>query len=47
MTDDHDPDKHSWHDDTPFPRRWKGYTALKIAILVLALVLAVYLLGLM
>jgi hypothetical protein len=42
-----DPDKHSWHDDTPFPRRWKGYVGIKIALLVIALMLALYLLGLL
>lgn len=47
MTHDKEPEEHSWHDDTPAPRRWKGYTAIKIAILVLALALAAYLVGLM
>ncbi len=42
-----DPDKHSWHDDTPSPRHWKGYTAIKLIILILALLLAVYLVGLL
>lgn len=41
-----EPGHRKWHDDTPFPKRWKGYTALKIALLIVALMLALYLLGL-
>lgn len=40
-----DPEKHSWHDDTPDPRHWKGYVTIKLAVIVLAVILAVYLLG--
>jgi len=29
-------DNKSWHDSLPFPKRWLGYVALKIIVLVLA-----------
>ncbi|MEM8744861.1 MAG: hypothetical protein AAGF14_09530 [Pseudomonadota bacterium] len=32
--------------DLPFPRRWKGYVALKVIILVLAIAVAFHLAGL-
>jgi len=31
-----DPKRKSWHDQVPFPRHWKAYVALKIAVLALA-----------
>ena len=34
------PDKKSWHDSLPFPKRWLGYIALKIVVLALAIFLA-------
>jgi hypothetical protein len=34
------PGKKSWHDSLPFPKRWLGYIALKIVVLVFALYLA-------
>jgi hypothetical protein len=36
---------HTWHDDTPFPRRWIGYVVLKVAVLVLAVLLALWYYG--
>ncbi|ESR22915.1 hypothetical protein [Lutibaculum baratangense] len=42
MSDD---GKHAWHDDTPFPRRWIGYVALKVAVLVLAVLVALWFYG--
>ncbi len=44
---DHPSDsKHTWHDDTPFPRRWIGYVVLKVAIIVLAVLVALWWYGL-
>lgn len=34
--------KHTWHDDTPFPRRWIGYVVLKVAIIVVAVLVALW-----
>jgi hypothetical protein len=34
------PEKKSWHDNLPFPKRWLGYIALKIVVLALAILLA-------
>ena len=31
--------------DLPFPRRWKGYVAIKFIVLVLAIALAFHLAG--
>ena len=31
-----DPDKKSWHDHVPFPRHWRAYLVLKLAVLALA-----------
>ena len=31
-----DPDKKSWHHQVPFPRHWRAYVALKIAVLAIA-----------
>jgi hypothetical protein len=41
------PDKKSWHDNLPFPKRWLGYIALKIVVLALAIYLALRWNGLM
>ena len=41
------PEKKSWHDNLPFPKRWLGYIALKIVVLVLAIYLALRWNGLM
>ena len=32
--------------DLPFPRRWKGYVAIKLVVLVLAIAVAFHLAGL-
>lgn len=32
-----DPKRSSWHDQVPFPRHWRGYVALKVAVLALAI----------
>jgi hypothetical protein len=34
------PRKKSWHDSLPFPKHWRGYLALKIVVLALAIFLA-------
>jgi hypothetical protein len=39
--------KHTWHDDTPFPKHWIGYVGVKIAILVGAVLLALWWFGLL
>lgn len=31
--------------DLPFPKRWLGYIAIKLAVLILAVLLAFYLAG--
>lgn len=41
------PDKKSWHDNLPFPRRWLYYIALKIIVLALAIYLALHWQGLL
>ncbi len=38
--------KHAWHDDTPFPKRWIGYVAIKVAIITLAVLVALWWYGL-
>ncbi len=37
--------KKSWHDSVPFPRHWLSYTALKFAVLALALLLVLHFTG--
>ena len=34
------PQKKSWHDSLPFPKRWLAYLAIKIVVLALAIWLA-------
>ena len=34
------PQKKSWHDSLPFPKRWLAYVAIKIVVLALAIWLA-------
>ena len=34
------PDKKSWHDSLPFPKRWLGYIALKLIVLALVVYVA-------
>ena len=41
------PDKKSWHDSLPFPKRWLYYIALKIIVLALAIYLVLHLNGLL
>ncbi|MFL5260692.1 MAG: hypothetical protein ACJ8AS_13130 [Hyphomicrobiales bacterium] len=43
MSDDR---KRPWTDNLPFPRHWKAYVALKIAVIVAAVLLAFYFLWL-
>lgn len=38
--------KKPWTDSLPFPRHWKAYVALKIAVIVAAVLLASYFLWL-
>lgn len=45
-TDPHSQPGHTWHDDTPFPRRWIGYVVIKIAIIVIAVLVALWWYGL-
>lgn len=33
-------ERQSWLDSLPFPRRWLGYIAIKIIVLVIAIYLA-------
>lgn len=37
----------SWHDNLPFPKRWLGYIALKVIVLLLVLYVALRYQGLM
>ncbi len=37
----------SWKDSLPFPRHWLTYVVLKIAVLVAAVLLVLYLSGLL
>jgi hypothetical protein len=42
------PDPHkrrSWHDSVPFPRHWRAYIALKLAVLALAVYFVLYFMG--
>ncbi len=39
--------KKSWTDSLPFPRHWLAYVVLKIAVVVAAVLLALYLSGLL
>ena len=39
--------KKSWHDSLPFPRHWLAYVVLKIAVVVIAVLLALYFNGLL
>jgi hypothetical protein len=39
--------KKSWNDSLPFPRHWLAYVVLKIAVVVAAALLALYLSGLL
>jgi len=39
--------KHTWHDDTPFPRHWIGYVAIKVIVIVVAVVAALWWYGLL
>lgn len=32
----------SWHDSLPFPRHWLAYVVLKIAVVIIAILLALY-----
>ncbi len=41
------PDRKSWHDSLPFPKRWLYYIALKIIVLALAIYLALHWQGLL
>ena len=41
------PEKKSWHDDLPFPKRWLGYIAIKIIVLVLLVYVALRYKGLL
>jgi len=38
---------HTWHDDTPFPKRWIGYVVLKVLILIIAVVVGLWWYGLL
>jgi hypothetical protein len=40
-------DNKSWHDNLPFPKRWLGYIALKVIVLLLVLYVALRYQGLM
>ena len=43
MSDDktsHDDKPEDWHDTLPFPRRWLVYVAIKVAVLLLIVWLA-------
>ncbi len=37
----------SWKDSLPFPRHWLAYVVLKIAVVVIAVLLALYFNGLL
>ncbi|MCT8971013.1 hypothetical protein [Microbaculum marinisediminis] len=39
--------KHTWHDDTPFPKRWIGYVAIKVIVLAVAVGLGLWWAGLL
>jgi len=39
--------KKSWKDSLPFPRHWLAYVVLKIAVVVIAVLLALYFNGLL
>ena len=39
--------KKSWTDSLPFPRHWLAYVVLKIAVVVAAVLLVLYLSGLL
>ncbi len=39
--------KHTWHDDTPFPKHWIGYVAIKVIVVAAAVVLALWWYGLL
>ena len=39
--------KKSWHDSLPFPRHWFAYVVLKIAVVIAAVLLVLYLSGLL
>ncbi len=41
------PEKKSWQDNLPFPKRWLLYIALKIIVLALAIYLALHWNGLL
>ena len=40
-----DPNKKSWHDKVPFPRHWRAYVVLKLAVLALAVYFVLYFMG--
>ena len=39
------PNKKSWHDQVPFPRHWRAYIVLKLAVLALAVYFVLYFMG--
>ncbi|WP_373502127.1 hypothetical protein [Aestuariivirga sp.] len=42
-----EPEKKSWHDSLPFPKRWLGYIALKIIVLALGIYIVLHWNGLL
>ena len=40
-----DPGKKSWHDQLPFPRHWRAYLVLKLAVLALAVYFVLHFMG--
>ena len=37
--------RNSWHDSVPFPKHWRAYIALKLAVLALAVYFVLYFMG--